>query len=462
MINKPDLIFVLPPYLDVRLPYLGAAYLSEYLEGKGYKTEILDINIDLYNSTEGDLSLFWHPNKQNTFFQEEEFLVFKKAFNSKIDEYAKYIIESGCKVLAFYIFDSNILFAIDLIKRIKFLDKDIKIVFGGPFCFNINSRRSVYSFVDYIIPGEGELSLLKLLEMIKNGKQQNIPGVLACKKDEGEDTFKACYIDDLSQIPFPKFKKFDLAKYQVKNKLPIILSRGCGYGCCSFCDVKLRWPKVRFRKAKDVYEEMVYHARENGVSRFYFNDSCINFDLKLLDNLLDLVIKNGFKVELDALMRVRSDMGLNYFKKMKEAGFWRLEYGLESGSEKIIKLMKKGISLKDAEHIFKTTHDAGIINAINIIVGFPGETEKEFKETLDFITKNKECIDKIEGLTTCHVLPFTDIDANREKYGIMSPKNFWGESWYSFDNNTLDVRLERKHRLIDLLLKLGIKFGQED
>lgn len=450
--NK-DILFVLCPFLDVSLPYLGVSYLCEYLESRGCSPGVLDINIELFHKYK-DFSSYWY-DRQNMWIDREKFFKLKNKFKNEIEYYVKLILNTRIKKIGFSVFDSNSLFILEIVKGIRARDNDIKIIFGGPFCFNRNSSMSVIAFADFLVVGEGEDSCFEIVKMIDSNKNYVIPGVINCSLPEEPKLREP--INDLSVIPFPTYKNFNLEKYQINSKLPIILSRGCNHGACTFCDVMFRWGKVRFRRAIDVFNEIKYHMDRNKAFRFYFNDSCINGNIPLLNDFLDLVIETNLKIEIDALMRVRKDMDIDLCKKMKNAGFWRLEYGIETGSDKVLRKMRKGYTVKEAERVMRITHEAGIMVAINIIVGFPGETEDDFKETLDFLIRNKSSIDCVEGLTPCHVLPFSDLDLNKTEYNIISPEYFYGEKWYTSDGNTSDIRLKRRQTVEELLPKLDIK-----
>ncbi|OGT97627.1 MAG: hypothetical protein A2X80_03290 [Geobacteraceae bacterium GWB2_52_12] len=103
---------------------------------------------------------------------------------------------------------------------------------------------------------------------------------------------------------------------------------------------------------------------------------------------------------------------------MKRAGCHTLIYGVESGSDHVLKKMGKGYASDQAQEVIKLTYEAGICVNINIIVGFPGETDDDFNETLKFIVKNKKYINEVTNVSGCTLFPLADMGKNRQKYEI--------------------------------------------
>jgi MoaA/NifB/PqqE/SkfB family radical SAM enzyme len=145
---------------------------------------------------------------------------------------------------------------------------------------------------------------------------------------------------------------------------------------------------------------------------------------------------------------------------MKEAGCRHLIYGIESGSQRILDLMKKRFRIQDADAVIKATHEAGIVATANFMFGFPGEQEVDFKETLDFIRRNAKYLDRAyPSRTFCAVEEFSYFHTHLNEFGIKpNPPNHL--YWESIDGkNTYPERLRRCEEFCELALSLGIEVG---
>ena len=152
-------------------------------------------------------------------------------------------------------------------------------------------------------------------------------------------------------------------------------------------------------------EEIRYHRRKSHSDYFIFFDSLLNADLAALEELCDKIMENFGVLRWEAQMVIRSDMSESLLKKMKKSGCYHLFIGLESGCAATLRRMNKGFSPDEASMFFAKLNSAGLTFGISVIVGYPGETRKDFEESLDFIVRHRDIIPKIE-----QVNPFTYYD----------------------------------------------------
>ena len=122
----------------------------------------------------------------------------------------------------------------------------------------------------------------------------------------------------------------------------------------------------------------------------------INGDLLWLERFCDEIINNFGSIMWEAQMAIRPDMPDTLFRKLKNSGCYHLFVGLESGCDKTLKNMNKGYSSADAVEFFKKLNREGLSFGVSILIGFPGETNQDFMDSLQFILNNKEMIPKIE------------------------------------------------------------------
>jgi radical SAM superfamily enzyme YgiQ (UPF0313 family) len=301
--------------------------------------------------------------------------------------------------IGFSVFNTNQKNVLELSKQIKEKNPKIKILLGGPQCFSWQFEKPPdgIKYADNMILGDA--------------------------------------LPDLDERPFPSFAGFKLDKYERKRALPILFSRGC-VRKCRFCSERLLSDKYSVRDPEKVIEEIRYNKKVNNTKWFTFHDSLINGDLKKLEQLCGHLKNEDIKWDAQAI--IRKDMTEELLKQMKDSGCFNLFIGLESGSEKVLKLMDKGFTLPEAEMFFKRCRSVDLHFEVSLIVGFPGEGDVEFNETLSFIKRNREYIPKIAQINPFMKYSGTDVS-----------------------DAPVDMGMGRVKRFIETVENLGIKYTPE-
>jgi len=278
-------------------------------------------------------------------------------------------------------------------KKIK-EDLDIPLIGGGPIIShlrkeNLNEFMNNYKF-DYLIEGEGEQVLPLLLDKINKNKSR-IPNLIYSKdKKIHFNRYKLC---NLNSLPFPDFSQFDLDKYyNIFKELPIQTNRGCSWGKCAFCDHHINYKnKFRIFNLNYIINNLNYLSEKYKTNYFSLHDEHI--PAKIARDFSKELIKRKYNFYLSGYARFEySFLEKNTFKLMYKAGFRSLSWGLESGSQKVLNLMNKGINLKDMSKILEKSTKEGIKNTCFVFMGFPGEYFNDFKKTIFFLEKNKKYI----------------------------------------------------------------------
>ena len=237
----------------------------------------------------------------------------------------------------------------------------------------------------------------------------------------------------------------------------MIMSRGC-IGRCTFCNNHLINPIFRHRSPGHIFREITHHISSYGIRVFFLCDQLVNGDLVALEGLCDLIISSGKSISWYGSARVRRGMTPQLLQKMKAAGCMGLTYGVESFSERVLSLMNKRTTPEEIGAVLKATKGAGIPTFINLIVGFPGEQEREFVQTLEGIRANRENISEVTYAGPCFINFGTDLYSNPAGYGVKSSGEIDAIGWETIDGaNTYDVRLERLSRLEKVLREEGLK-----
>jgi len=276
-------------------------------------------------------------------------------------------------------------------------------------------------YVDFVCVGEGENSLAEILYDLEHGTmKKSYKGMLSKFNGKIVDGGESELIQ-LEKLPTPDYNDFNLSDY-VKLYLSISSSRGCMYRC-TYCGdmVNIFGNCFRFKSAKKVFSELKYLRDNYNVKRFAFADLMINGNIKELDRLCDLIIKNNLDILWTGFIRFRKEMNFKLFKKMKKAGCGRLFYGVETGSQNVLNAMNRRYKVEEGENILRLTNNAGIEVGATFMVGFPTESFKDFVQTLKFVSRNNNYFYFINHLI-CRLSPGSNIDINPEDYGVISRK----------------------------------------
>ncbi len=458
--GSADILLIMSPPWGM-FPPLNLAYLSSYLKSKGYKAGILDMNIELFNNASLEDKKWWHVDAYPYWVNQKLFPELMKKFEPKINKYVDSIINTGISTIGFTVHFGNRPFAIEIAKRIKERDSKRIIIFGGPGTFTRHDREEYIpkGVGDIFVVGEGEETLYEIVKALKNGDDvRKIAGAVAFDGKNFSELIPRRYIKNLDDIPFPTFEELNLSKYPINDEaLPLLFSRGC-ISRCTFCNDWSLAGIFRMRSGDNMFKEVKYHVEHNKISNFYFNDLLINGNIKNLERFCDLVIDSGLKISWSTSAIAKKDMTYEVLLKLRKSGCQALIYGIESGSNTTLKRMGKLFTAEGAEQVIQDTYRAGIKVVINIIVGFPGETEQNYYETVDFLKRNAKYLHMIGSLNTLCINLSSTLDTNQEKYGIImeTEEDKRASTWHTNQGENYETRLMRGNELLNILKKLNL------
>lgn len=244
---------------------------------------------------------------------------------------------------------------------------------------NVNS-------VDLVIRGEPELTIRNIC-LSKEKKFTGIPGI-SFKDNHGVIIHNPdSEFMDAEAIPFPAWHHLDITKYRlpIKNRPFLIVAplRGCPFPC-SFCTAGIYYgKKLRKRPVKNVIEEITNNRIKYDVNDFFIWADTFTADRDYVVELCGKLISEDIKTSWTCNSRVDT-VDTEMLTLMKKAGMWMISFGLESGSDNILKRSRKGIRTSQSEAAVEAAHRLGIITSGHFIYGLPGETEKSMMQTLDF------------------------------------------------------------------------------
>ncbi|UCH94098.1 MAG: radical SAM protein [Candidatus Aminicenantes bacterium] len=223
-------------------------------------------------------------------------------------------------------------------------------------------------YIDKILVGEGENLFLKYLE----GELTELPTVVTLKDIHNE-------ILDISSAEVPDFSDFDLKYYPYLNAYA---SRSCPFQC-EFCTETLQWGKYRKKRAQQVVEELMTLHRRHGPQLFLMSDSLLN---PIVTELARQLEKEEISIYWDGYLRADRHAGNTENTMLwRRGGFYRARLGIESGSQRVLNLMNKKLTVEEIKSSLSALAYAGIKTTTYWVVGYPGETETDFQETLDLL-----------------------------------------------------------------------------
>ncbi len=286
-----------------------------------------------------------------------------------------------------------------LIQRAKTISRAVKaaskcttVVWGGwhPTLF---SRESIqHKDVDVVVQGPGEKPTCKLLDALEQGHSAgHIPGLLFKENGRLIETGAACF-DEHDIFPPLDYSLINIGAYlkrhdQISGTLSYVTSRGC-YGRCSFCSTARVFKGRRFRKPKElIVRELELLTEQYAVGRIHFCDETAIANeaeaVDLCEIMRDATRSKSAKWRCDSRVDVLSSLSDKTYQELARSGCYGFCIGIESGAERVLKLMSKDITIAQIHtvleklSIYRIDH-----NLFFFIVGFPGETEEEALRTL--------------------------------------------------------------------------------
>jgi hypothetical protein len=460
--KKLDLALIMCPGWGVVQPPVGISYLAGFLKERGVNVRCYDFSVELFKTFPE--KKYWELNYPDFFITPRSFDThIKPHLGAFIEQCANRIIEDDPRAVGFSLFMSSMNMSLLLAERLKKQRPGLLIVGGGPEatrikrvevdridCFAALNRDIVTGgCFDLLIDGEGEEALLEMIRLLDTQPDRifDIDGALRFAGGKVTANKPRPLMKDLDALPGPDYSDFNLSGY-VKNSIPLVTSRGC-VNRCTFCADSPLWKTYRHRSAEKVVEDIGSIIERYGKREFEITDSLFNGDIRRVDAICDLILSSGYKIQWSAKAAFNEGMSLPLLQKMKRAGCTSLAYGVESGSPAVLRDMRKNTDLQEAKAVIRDTHKAGILANCFFLIGYPTETEQDFRLTLDFIADNAGYIHRFDQVTGCHIEEDSYLGLHLGTYGI----TFKDDGWHS-GFSTPVIRAERLARFKEFAIKL--------
>ncbi|CAD6556813.1 hypothetical protein LMG28727_06202 [Paraburkholderia kirstenboschensis] len=313
-----------------------------------------------------------------------------------VDHAAREILKYAPKVVGLTsVFQQNMA-SLAVAARLRQLDASVKIILGGANCEGSMGRELArcFPFVDLIVSGEADLLIVPLVQCLLAGEDPHqsprvrpyiepVPG--------GGSFMQTKMVADLNDYPTPSFDDYfgDLRRlwgdrHTTMVQLPLETSRGCWWGMknhCTFCGLNGATMTFRSRRPADALQEIVSIAAKYPEAKISFVDNIM--DYKYFDLLLPHLAQLGSS--LDLFYEIKSNVSKPQLKALKDAGVRHVQPGIESLSDQVLRIMKKGVSAVQNIQLLKWCAEFGVKVDWNLLWGFPREDPDEYRSMASLI-----------------------------------------------------------------------------
>jgi len=386
-----NILLVIPPYTYTKGEHqfivfpLGMAYIASSLEKAGHTVSIID-------------SLVEDPKPKED--SQGNYLV-GLSWNKLIDKIKEInpdVVGVSCG------FTSQFKNTEKLCRLIKNFNHKIKIFGGGAHASALIDKVISTGLIDYVIFKEGEATVVELMDAIdKKNPLSKVKGIGYKNKGKVQINEKRPFIKNLDTLPFPARHLLPMEKYFKYGKnhahnfitkhsryTTVVASRGCPY-TCSFCSIHTVWERSwRPRSSENILDEVEQLVKIYNIKEIQFEDDNLTLikdrAMKLFQGIIDRKLNISWTTPNGILV---NSLDEELIRVMKKSGCYRVNLGIESGNQEIVdKVVKKPLSLDHCRNMIKVFKKYNIPVTGFFVMGMPGETIQNMKETIQFIKEN--------------------------------------------------------------------------
>lgn len=327
----------------------------------------------------------------------------------------------GIQSLTFHLLDT-----LAVAERVKRVDPAIHVCLGGPHVFLYPRETLGFPFIDSLILGEGETTFPELLNALEKGKPlEEVQGIAFRSGGEVILTDGRPLIESLDTLPFPARRLIPYQRYySVLGKeglmTTMITSRGCPFSCI-YCGRFHIGKRFRARSARNVVDEMEA-CLEMGIGEFQVFDDIFTLDKKRALAVCQEIVQRDLNLSWAIRSRVDT-VDRELLQGLARAGCRRISYGVEAGSDEILKNLKKGITTRQAEESVRMTQEMGIAVLADFMLGSPGEKREHILRTIDFALKLRP---DFAQFTVTTPYPATELYLDGLRRGVIE-QDYWRE-----------------------------------
>jgi len=410
-------IYLVSPYIEFKYttPHLSLEYIKFYLLDHGYQAEIIDC-----------------------------------VYYKDLESVVKKLSDGGKAIIGITAYTRERFHAYNLIRKIKEKTPDSLIVVGGRHFSSLSEETlQELPMVDIVVRGEGEITFKEICDSVY--ENTNFKEILGISFRSGTEIvhnpdrplepnidkfryFDKNYLPDSKKYPlvglFLRIGKYEMMFFSV------MATRGCPNSCV-FCSLKA--DKARYRSIDNIIKEIEEKIEITGVRNIKFIDSSLTINKKFVAELCDRIITKKLNIKWVCYSRV--DIDIELLKVMTKAGLIGVEVALESGSPRVLKAIKKKISLEHFERFCEAAYSLKIRVFVFCMISLPDEKIEDVDMTISVIRKLSKYIYSLSGLQATRILPDASIYNIAKERNIL-PADF---SWFKPYESQIDPRISSKH-----------------
>lgn len=369
---------------------LGAGYIGAVLEKAGHEVKIwnADATVGITAGVMPDEVMMLKERRKKF----EEYQNSFKNDNHPIWHEVKDVIRNfDPDIVGFTVLTPEVGSAVKFSSLVKEERKDRIVIWGGHHATFLPDDVLGYGVVDIVCRGEGEKTAIELTEALASGKERlkDVKGI-SCK-DNGKVYHNPdqSLIENLDSVPFPAhhLALFPEA-FKHMERIGIMTNRGCPFMCGYCSSPKFTRRSVRFRSYENVFEEIKYVTNFYNKNVVSFLDDNFTIDKKRVIDLCTRLMEANMKVSWDTMTRA-DILNEDVVRLLKRAGCCGVSIGIESGSERMLRKIDKGVKLEKVVDAYNLLYKYDIPSGANFMAGFPEETFEDIEKTFSLMQKIK-------------------------------------------------------------------------
>jgi len=436
--NAMSVLGVFPPFWSDEGPHFILPHFQGMMKGLGVSVQIIDLNIEVaaalkerWDSLSQNWDNIWNrPRDVGDWLKQSD--VVDSLVKSISLQQPDWLIFLSVNIASYQVVRLLIRSV-----RTRFREMKTRIAVGGPLCVALKNSVNIFPEADLVWSGTLESAIHVLFGQHTEKVNQN---------------YSSCKF-------FPDFTGIDYSKYSNPHRLPYVLNYGCRFNC-RFCHEGAQYAQEIRRPTFGLSKYLkTLLTTLPTVKYIRFFDSSLNSSQNQFLDILDEL--DGKNILWGCYLAPMPYINHSIGTRMRSAGCIGVNLGVESGSSTVRKLMGKPTQLDVVETCIRELHAVGIYTTINLMVGYPGETENDFHETLLFISKMADVMSDV-AVNITGIYAGTKLFADARKLGIILNGDIQNE--FSFNHwtladgsNTPSIRNERLLRIESHLESLGLK-----
>ncbi len=317
-------------------------------------------------------------------------------FYEYFEDEAEKIAENNCGLICISVPDLSQLIPAFTLSRLIKQKTDKPVAIGGNYITQnkadfANHPEIFVEYCDFLSVGDGEKSIIDLAEYAEGKRDIKSVSNLMYKAENEVICNPPAEELDFTQVAYADFDGLDFSLYfSPETVIPMQLSKGCYWGKCTFCDYYYGQQCYDTKKIPDVIDEIKHFMNKYGTKNFLFIDEAV--PPKYYNKLADAILENNLEIYFYSFVRLEKGFTREVLDNLYKAGFRIGLWGYEAWSERVMKMMNKGIDLSERIRILRDAREAGIWNNALFIMGYPTETREEIEKTISVMYEHRDII----------------------------------------------------------------------